>query len=390
MTLPEFLRTTNQVSRRPFSGWLGGTRFAMLVFVLQLPFSLPGQNITSISGFRPSAEIDPLAKKDVLEVMAPAARVAGLGSGIEATVTVACKEQVPTGLLSVLATLTGGSVLGQSRLRAALGFTVGLSGANLDIQTENVTHSDYSPIIGPGISTGVTTYHTTQERSVIVRMRFDGDDTIQNAAPANEPHHISFSYFDIARATRARGLILGVSSNGRPIYLQLNATEPVLSNLIQQCAAIDKRYEAEAAEEKKKQLIPGGPAFSSPLSSGVTAVLGERRLIPPAGARFVPVTEEEAKEIVIKQARRWYDYDPRARQDQTDYAPAFKSAAILPAKTECGAVETSKPRFIVASPGQDPRARQLVTVAVGRGNVDLVKLADGRFGLTPFDDLSQG
>ena len=260
MTLPEFLETANQVSRKHTLGWLGGTRFIMLVFVLQLPFSLSGQNITSISGFRPSAEIDPLADKDVLEVMVPPAHVAGLGSGIEATVTVACKEHVPNDLLSVLSTLAGRSV---SRPRAALGFTVGISGADLDIESENVAHSDYSPIIGPGIYSGVTTYHTTQERSVIVRMRFDGDDTIQNAAPATEPHHISFSYFDIARATRARRLILGLSSNGRPIYLQLNLTEPVLGNLVQQCAAVDKRYEAEAetkmAEEKKKQEVSSAP-----------------------------------------------------------------------------------------------------------------------------------
>ena len=178
MTLPEFLGTANQASRKPPSGWLGGTRFAVLVFVLQFPFSLPGQNITSIPGFRPSAEIDPLADKDTLEAMAPPAHVAGLGSGIEATVTLACKEHVPNDLLSVFSTLTGRSVFGQSRPRAALGFTVGISGANLDIETENVTHSDYSPIIGPGIYSGVTTYHTTQERSVTVRMRFDGDDTI--------------------------------------------------------------------------------------------------------------------------------------------------------------------------------------------------------------------
>ncbi len=140
----------------------------------------------------------------------------------------------------------------------------------------------------------------------------------------------------------------------------------------------------------KKTFISGGPAFSSALPPGITAVLGDRWLIPAAGARFVPVTEEEAKEIVIKQARRWYDYDPRARQDERDYAAAFKSAAILPGRTECAAIETSKPRFIVAAPGQDPRARLLVTVGVGRGSVDLVKLADGRFGLAPYDDLSQG
>lgn len=140
----------------------------------------------------------------------------------------------------------------------------------------------------------------------------------------------------------------------------------------------------------KETFISGGPAFSSALPSGITAVLGDHRLIPSAGARFVPVTEEEAKEIVIRAARSSYDYDPRAREGQRDYAPAFKSAAILPEGTECSAVESSKPRFIVAARDQDPRARSLVIVNVGRGGVDLVKLADGRFGLIPSDDLSYG
>jgi hypothetical protein len=263
MTLLEFLGTASQVSRKGTSGWLGGTRFAILVFVLQLPFSLSGQNITSISGFRPSAEVDPLAEKDVLEVMAMPTRLAGVDSRIEATVTVACKEHVPNALLTVLSTLLERSVLGQSRPRAALGFTVGISGANLDVQTENVTHSDYSPIIGAGIYSGVTTHYSTQERLVIVKMRFDEDNTIQNAAPSTEPHQVSFSYFDIARASRARRLILGLSSSGRPIYLQLNLTESVLRSLIRQCAAIDQRYEAEAevkmAEEKKQQEAPSAP-----------------------------------------------------------------------------------------------------------------------------------
>jgi len=263
MTLSEFLGTANQVLRKRTTDWLGGTRFAMLVFVLQLPFSLSGQNITSISGFRPSAEVDPLAEKDVLEVMAMPTRLAGVDSRIEATVTVACKEHVPNDLLSVLSTLPGWSVLGQSRPRAALGFTVGISGANLDIQTENVTHSDYSPIIGAGIYSGITTHYSTQNRFVIVKMRFDEDNTIQNAAPSTEPHHVSFSYFDVARASRARRLILGLSSSGRPIYLQLNLTESLLRSLIQQCAAVDQRYEAEAeaklAEEKKKQEALNAP-----------------------------------------------------------------------------------------------------------------------------------
>ena len=43
------------------------------------------------------------------------------------------------------------------RSRAALGFTTGVSGGNLDFETENVTHSNDSPIIGAGIFSGVTT-----------------------------------------------------------------------------------------------------------------------------------------------------------------------------------------------------------------------------------------
>ena len=139
----------------------------------------------------------------------------------------------------------------------------------------------------------------------------------------------------------------------------------------------------------KQTFIIGGSPFTTPLPAGIIGVLGDHKLIPAAGARFVPVTEEAAKQIVVKQARRWYNYDPNLPPDP-DYAPMFKSAALLPARTEFSNIETSKPRFIVAAPGQDPRARQLVTVSVGRGSVDLVKLADGRFGLIPNDDVFQG
>jgi hypothetical protein len=121
----------------------------------------------------------------------------------------------------------------------------------------------------------------------------------------------------------------------------------------------------------------GGPAFSTSLPPGITAALGEHRLIPIVGARFVPVTEAEAKEIVVKMARNWYQ--PNRPKDDKDYATAFRSAAMLPGRTECSAVETSKPRFIVGAPHEDPRKPILVAVPVGRGNVDLVKLADGRF-----------
>jgi len=138
----------------------------------------------------------------------------------------------------------------------------------------------------------------------------------------------------------------------------------------------------------RKTFISGGPAFSSALPPGITAVLGDHRLIPLAGARFVPVTEDEAREIVVAQARGWYASCPA--KDGKDYAPAFKSAAILPGRTVCSAVESDKPRFIVAAPGQNPRELNLVGRSVGRGGVTLVKVADGRFGLIPTSDLFSG
>lgn len=375
MTLPEILGIANQVSRKPTSGWLGGTRFAMLVFLLQVPFSLPGQNITSISGFRPSAEIDPLADKDVLEATAPPAHLAGLGSGINATVTVACKEHVPNDLLSVLSTLTGQSVPGQARARAALGFTVGISGANLDIESENVTHSDYSPIIGPGIYSGVTTYHTTQERSVIVRMRFDGDDTIQNAAPATEPHHIGFSYFDTARASRSRRLILGLASNGRPIYLQLNLTEPVLGNLIQQCAEIDKRYEAEAeakmAEEKKKQEASVAPD-SVRCHDTLNRLVPVQKVLREDAFRWCGITPQRWDELNGKRSPlppketpaingvTWTNGDPTFIDSNTNMTVKLSKSLIIVAQGSTSARFYLSPKGtgIVIVPPPDARSRE--------------------------------
>lgn len=81
---------------------------------------------------------------------------------------------------------------------------------------------------------------------------------------------------------------------------------------------------------------------------------------------------------------------PARKSRIKDYAPQFKSAEVLPARTMCSAVETYSPKNLTAGSQQEPTERVLVGVGVGRGQTVLVKLADGRKGLIPHDDLFSG
>jgi TonB family protein len=207
---------------------------APILFVIPLAVSA---QITSISGFR--ANDDPFATQGVLEVISAQSPVSGL-NGAQASVTVACNGYEPNAVLSFLTKFAGGKSL---RPFAALGFKIRITGVDLDIETQNVTHTDYSPLIGT--FGGVTTHYATQDRFVRVKMRFDGDETIESAQQATDTHHIEFGYFDVDHANQAQRLLLGVSGNGHNVNLQLSLNEVRLKNVIQQCVARDKQREIE-------------------------------------------------------------------------------------------------------------------------------------------------
>lgn len=128
-------------------------------------------------------------------------------------------------------------------------------------------------------------------------------------------------------------------------------------------------------------LISGRPAWSAPAADASPPFLGNLRRIPTSGARFVAITEPEAQDILAK-IEKWVSV-----AQGKDYAPLFKTAEVLPPGTVCVALEM-KNRF-ASGPG-DPFSQILVAVPVGRGNVIMVKLADGRLGLIPDNDFFSG
>ena len=131
------------------------------------------------------------------------------------------------------------------------------------------------------------------------------------------------------------------------------------------------------------------PAGSSlPSSAGHSALpsgmlLATQTRVPSGGARFVPVSDAEATQIMNK----YWGEDSGALPD---YAERFKTAEILPSGTPLSPLASYKPKNVVAAHDTDVHRQFGMFTSVGKTTARVVELGDGRLGLVPEEDLRQG
>ncbi len=138
-------------------------------------------------------------------------------------------------------------------------------------------------------------------------------------------------------------------------------------------------------------IRPQDPAFKSFAASCTAAFplymgdLGEPQDIYSPGARFVPLSREE---IAAIQREFWLG---RAGQ-VADFATRFRKPEVAPANTQFAPIQMRAPDNVERSVGVSPGESGKVSIPVGQGLVDLVRLQDGRVGLIAtesYNDPSQ-